>query len=546
MTKMKKRLAFILSIAMLVGLFAGCGPKASENSPEPTGEAPASTPGEASTPIPTTEAQVVEASGKTDKTLTVGTTDPCLYFYTSGSVEASNYSRRLVYDQLFEMDDNTGEVTSRILSSWEWVDDVTLKVVLKDNVTFSDGTKMTGEDILFTLQNYVTNGNAEAENFKKIDYAKSYVEADGLTAYIIYSNVYGAAMSTLMIPINSKAFCEAHPDGDSIWWTDPVGSGPYKVAEIETDSYVLFERREDYWDSKAVFPPKAIRLNFYKDPTTMLADFQNGVIDVMLKMDATQVDQINSGAIEGAKVVVQSANDVVMLTFNQNVPVLADPRVREAIAYAVDWEAVGIAGRGSLAMKATSHYPTTFPAYTEHSYPFDPEKAKQILAEAGYSEGDIEINLVCVPFDAQDIMGEAIQAYLAEIGIILNVNVYDIPTFIPMLINGEGDSSMQSTGGAGGNPAHEPNTSLSTMVLTGFKIQAIPDQQFNDLMNAGLATTDPDKRTEIYKQVDQWLYDKFQAIPIYEALEAYAYGPKIASFKVASVNRGCLANVQFK
>ncbi|MGI5971181.1 MAG: ABC transporter substrate-binding protein [Oscillospiraceae bacterium] len=536
MVNAKKTIALLIAVMMLLTFFAGCD---TAEKAKPAGQA--------STPMSTTPGQnqpEAQAVAETDKTLTVGTTGNCLYFYTSGSGESLNYGRRLVFDQLFEMDDNTGEISSRILSEWEWVDDVTLKAVLKDNVVFSDGTPMRGTDILFTLESYVINGHSEIQFFQKIDFEKSYVEDDGLTTYIIYSQPYGAAMSTLMIPILSEEFCKAHPDGDEAWWYSPVGSGPYKVDEMETDSYVIFERRDDYWDKDAKFPPKTIRLNFYKDPTTMYADFANGVIDIMMNVSSEQAEQIKAGEIEGACVVVQSANDVMMFIMNESSPELQDIAVREAIAYAVDWEACGVVGYGTLCMKATSHFAGTFDAYTEHNlYNYDPEKARQILADAGYKDGDIVIDFLCLEGDP---VPEAFQAYLAEVGITLNVAGYDIPTLIPKMINGEGDCGMQSTvGGGGGNPAREPDKCLSTMNSTGFKLMSISDEEFNSLLAQGLATTDPALRKEAYIAADNWLYENFRAFPVCEILEAYAYGPRIAYFKQSAVGRGCLANVQF-
>lgn len=515
MSEKKRMLALILAMIICVGIFAACG--SSENS-----------------------------GNEKTKTVAIGTTDAHLYFYTCGSNESLNYARRLLFDQLFEIDDNTGNVISRVLDSWEWTDDVTLKLCLKPGIKFSDGSALTGEDVLYTLKAYVDNGNAEAEFFARIDFGSSRVEDNGETIYLVYNEPYGPAISTLMVPIQSKSFSESHPDGDDVWWSAPMGSGPYAVSDIVIDSYIEFTKRPDYWDEGVSFDPDVITLRFYSDSTSMYADFMSGTIDVMLPLSSTQVDELKASSAE-ATIRIQSANDVLMFVFNLSNPAAQDKAVREAIAYAVDWNAVGIAGCGTLCSDASSHFATTFDCYTEHNdYEYDPEKAKAILAEAGYSDGDIILDYTCAAIANQDKIGEAIQSYLNQVGITLNVNVYGLAALIPMFIEGQGDCSIQTTtGGGGGNPTKEPNKCLSTMAENGFKIQAVTDETFNELLNSGLTTTDPQARVEIYRQVDNWLYNNVQAIPICEIMEAYAYNSRIASLELSSITRGCLANIKF-
>lgn len=531
MKKTMKALALILSILLLVGLMAGCGGGTTSGGASTPGSNPAaSTP--ASTPDDNSPAAV-------DHNLTVGTMYSHLYMFTAGSGESDNYCRRLVYDQLFYISDITGELTSDILASWEWTDDVTLKMVLKDGILFSDGTKMTGEDVLATLKAYVDNANSELEFFQRIDLAKSNVENE-LTVNLVYTETYGAALSTLTIPVLSKAFLEAHPDGDDAWWYSPVGSGPYTVGNVEMGVSVEYILREDYWNTDANYQAETITVRYYSDATAEYADYVAGVIDIMIDLNDTQVTELSK--VENTKVVIQSADDVCMVAFNEaTVP----EAVRKAIAHGVDWAAVAEATYGQLCTPATSHLASTFAAYSDHGqvYEYDVDKAKQILADAGITS--FTLTLPCFGGSTDPVAGEALQFFLGELGIELVINQMDIPTLIPALIGGEGDISFQSTA-ANGNAAKEPNTCLSPMMATGFKIMALSDEEFNSYVAGGLTTVDDAERAEFYKKADQWLYDNYQAIPLCERSVAYCYNTaKIANYSIASLQRGSLAFVEF-
>lgn len=558
MKSVKKALVMILTLAMLLSMLAACGGNNNSSSAESSGSessAPATAGADnASTGDTNTEsAGAADNAGQTDaggnagagtvdKSFKVGTMYSHLYFYTAGAGESDNYSRRLIYDQIFYIDDNTGERTSSILSGYEWEDDYTLRLDLKDGVIFSDGSQMTGEDILYTLQCYIDNGNSEFEFFQRIDFDKSHVGEDGLTTYIVYREVYGAALSTLCIPVLSKAFGEAHPDGDDVWWYSPVGSGPYEVGTVVMGTSVEYVLREDYWDKSAGYEAETVTVKYYSDNTAMYADYVAGELDAILGLLNSQVDQLST--LSNTKVVVQSANDVLLLAFNAN---SVQPEVREAIAYAVDWDAVGVAAFGNLCSPATSHFATTFEAYTNHGkvYEYNPDKARQILEDAGIS--GLSFKFPCFSGDPTDgAVGEAVQFYLAEIGISLIIEPMDIPTLVPTLITGGGDICMQSTV-SGGNAPKEVNTVVSPLASDGFAMMAIPDPEFNDLLAQGLNTTDSARRAEIYKQIDQWLYDNYQVIPVCERAEAFCYNTeKLASMSVASIQRGGIANVTFK
>lgn len=527
---MKKITALLLCLVMLVSMLVGCGgsetpaASAAENTTSAAANDPAAPAGEGSAAV------------------TIGYVGGHYACYPS-SVNSDDFIQQgMVYDKLFEVDDNTGEYKSRVLQSYEWTDDQTLVMTLKDGITFSDGKQMTAEDVLFSIHNYIDQGEATDKYmyYQYIDFDASSISEDGMTLTLVYQMPYGPAERTLNCAIMEKEFTEAHDNADQIWFTGPVGSGPYMITDCVQDSYVTFTLREDYWNKDYTYDAKEITLKFYSDETAMYMDYQAGNLDAIYGIGTTVASQIEAAGGSQGTVQYISNNDVSFVILNEENQYLADPAVREAIACALDMSFITEVAYGVLGKPAVSHYATTFDCYSEHEgYTTDVEKAKKLLDDAGYKEGEISIKWVSPDMAPQPQVGEAIQAQLQMIGINVSVESYDLPTALGMYLEGQSDIMMMTVNG--GNPTCEPYQSLSAFSGGApFTCMSIEDETFNSYLDTGLNSVDNNARWEAYKKADQWLYDNFNALPICETLSAVAYNSRIASFNQSAVGKGCL------
>ena len=527
---MKKIIATLLATASLLSL-AACGSPSGNNAPADT-KAPAGTTAPAGTSAPANDSTEVVIGY-------VGLHAAC--YPSSNSNDF--IQQAMVYDKLFEVDDNTGEYTSRTLSSWEWKDGTTFVMTLKDGMTFSDGKPVTGEDVLFSLQDYVTNGAAPRTDkypyYQFIDFDKCSVSDDGLTVTVVWQKEYGPAYRQMNCAIMEKEFTQAHDIADMIWYTGPVGSGPYKITECVQDSYVVFELRDDYWNKDYTYDATKITLKFYSDETAMYVDYQNGNLDAIYGISSTVAQQIEAAGNQGTVQYI-SNKDVTLLNLNDQTPALQDPAVREAIAYALDMNAIAGIAYGTLATPAKSHFASDFPFYTEHEgYTYDVAKAKQILADAGYKDGDIMLTCITTNNNPDPQIGEAIQGYLGAVGIQVSVSSYDLPTALGMYMDGQSDLTTLST--RGGNGTLEPYQVISGIDATAsFQCMANHDPEFNALLDVGLNSVDEDTRWDAYAKADQWLYDNFHSLPVCETMGAIAYNSRITSFNQGTVGKGCL------
>ena len=228
---------------------------------------------------------------------------------------------------------------------------------------------------------------------------------------------------------------------------------------------------------------------------------------------------------------------------NEDNEYLADPAVREAIACALDMTYITDVAYGLLGTPAKSHYASTFDCYSEYEgYAYDVERAKQILADAGYSDGEISLRWVSPDQSPQPEVGNSVQALLDMIGINVSVASYDLPTALGMYLEGESDIMMMTV--TGGNPTKEPYQTLSAFAADApFICMSISDETYNSYLAEGLNTVDETARWAAYQQADQWLYENFNALPICETLSAIVYNSRIATFNQSAVGRGCLGSL---
>lgn len=537
---MKKVLAMLLALTLALSLAACQSP----NNPSGT----SSNPSASTSTGEETNNTGVSGSPSTDGTVTIGYTGTHDCYHPSSTVSNNYMASSILYDMLFEVDDETGEYGSRILSDYGWEEDgLTLRLTLKDGIYFADGTQMTAEDVLYSLYMYVAPGGRtdKYQHYKYIDFDAAYASEDGLTAYVVWTIPYSPAIGSLNCPILSKAFLETYDESDEIWYNAPLGSGPYEVKECVIDSYVTFALRDDYWAADEYsYDCQEITIRYYTDETAMYVDYQNYTLDAIYNISTNICEQIEAAGNQGVVNYVP-LNDVTLLCFNSANEYLNDPAVREAIAHALDMNAIAEVGYGLLQTPATDHFSTAFDCYVEHeNYNYDPEYAAQVLADAGYESGEITIEFVAANVDPQPAIAELVQAYLEAIGINVTVTNYDLGTALQYFQSGENDIALMSV--TGGNATCIAMQVFNSMTAdTPMIDRAITDETFNGYISEGMNSNDPEVYNAAFAAASQWLWDNYHALPIAEVTAALAYHDgTIASFNQSCIGRGCLGSIK--
>lgn len=290
-----------------------------------------------------------------------------------------------VYDTLIHRAPD-GSLEPWLAESWEYDEAQTsLTLDLRDDVTFSDGTELTPEVVVANLDAFRTGTGAASTTLAAVDTVEA---LDEDTVRLSLSAPDPALLTHLSNAAGFIASGEAV--GTEGIATEPVGSGPYTldVANTVADDHYTFTAREGYWNPE-VQDYETIVIRYIPDTTARLNALISGQVDAAV-LDPKSAAEAESQGSTIAENAINWRGFVITDRAGSVVPELADVRVRQAINFAIDDESILKEIYGGYGTVTSQIFGTTSEAYDEaldDQYPYDPEKAKQLLAEAGYADG---------------------------------------------------------------------------------------------------------------------------------------------------------------
>jgi len=457
-------------------------------------------------------------SAKSGGTLTIGTTnDITIPFDNTNATNINGFG--LCYDRLTYLDPYTGERVSNILDDWYYEDNLHLVLVIKPGVTFTDGTPLTGEDLIYSFADELKRGGNNANNLANFDFDDAVVSTDGLTVTIPTYEEYAPGIVALNSWIENKAFDEAHPADDDIWWDTVQGTGPYYCKEQVDGAYSTYVLRDNYWDT-GEFEFNTIQFKYYADTNALFIDYENGAIDVALNIGAFNYNNITAGTVANTTVKLEGDGNPITLCLDYDrVEAWNNPLVRQAFAHAIDVSKLGVTGFEGLYKIDGSILPETA-AYYENVgvYEFDIEKAKELLKQAGYPNG---FEFTLVTYEKYEKMAVAVQDMLAQIGVTANLDIGQMMPQLKKMLAGKADAIFMN--GVTDNSG-EPSMAYQRFVSPTDNVPAasIPDADWNALLESSF-TLDTEKREQIIREMQQNFYDNVWHVTLLEKCEAWCY-----------------------
>lgn len=433
---------------------------------------------------------------------------------------------QLAWDGLVLRNIETGEYEPLLATDWKWRDNTTIDFTLREGVTFHDGSKFDADDVVYTV-NFVSDKESGVLTYRNVSWME---KAEKLGPYKVRLHLrapFPAAFAYLSnaVPIMPEGHYEDVPtkaDGTKDFAAaQPVGTGPYRITDIKAGQYVQMEENQDYFDGPKGDPEIGnIRFRTITEMNTQMAELMTGGLDWIWDVPKDQAERLAQQpgvTVENAKTMRISylAFDV---DGDSTTDVFTNKKARMAVAHAIDRQAIAenLVGPASEVIHAPCH-PAQFGCIEEGlpRWEHDPEKARQLLKEAGYPDG-FEFDIYAY---RQRQYTEAVIGDLAEVGIEANMNFMQYRALRSLVRDGETPINHMTWGSYS-----VPDVSA----IVGHFFNGGPDDPAKDpkvieLVKKGDTSIDPEARKKAYKKAYEIIVGELYWLPMFTYAKYYAY-----------------------
>jgi len=424
---------------------------------------------------------------------------------------------QLMYDSLMDNGDDL-RAHPRLAERIEMPDPTSYVVHLRRGVTFHDGHELTSRDVVFTFTRFLDP--AFVSPFKG-----AFTVMSAVRALDEYTVVFSLKAPFPSFPVTNLVPVPIIPDGsdEATLGRAPNGTGPYRLTHYSADDKVELRAFSGYWNG----PPRNAGVVFkvIPDDTMRGLEMRKGTADLIV--NDVPPDIVYQMQKSGDFTIVRSPGlDFSYLGFNMRDPVVADKRVRQAIGYATNRDAIVKYLRRGLAHPATGLLPPQAWAYEPDifTFTFDPEKAKQLLDEAGYRDPDgsgplprLRLTLKISTNEEVRLQSTVIQQDLRRVGIELDVRTYEFATVFADILKGNFQiMSLQWVGGAVIDPDILRRVFHSAQTPpAGFNRGYYQNPEVDRLLDRASAAIDEGERKAFYGAAQRIIADDAVYIPIW-------------------------------
>ena len=402
-----------------------------------------------------------------------------------------------------------GSLVPALAESWSQPDELTYVYKLRPGVRFSDGSPLTADDVIASIEVNTAKDSTSALAYAYAPVKSAKATAEDEITFTLSAPTSGFAWvpSPGTLQVSSRSFLEQHGDQVGTPQALLLGTGPYVVTEFAPDSPVVLARNEKWWGGEVEI--ETVRLDFITDESTRLLAMRDGSVEMALSVPPNQFDEWS--AIDGVHVETATDNSLVTLAFNTSVAPWSDPKVRTAVAHCVDRQGiVDSVLRGNAEIALTIPTPAQWgglldAAAVEKLYAsipqvdFDLDTAASLLAESSAPDG---FSATLTYPNSGPLIGRALLTFaenLSGLGIDLEVKEVTLEQWIADLGKHEAGISLGWYFPTTGDPAEYVQLLLNASYaeVGGTNIAEYRDDEVTGLLDQEVASTDPAERGDL-------------------------------------------------
>jgi len=466
------------------------------------------------------------AAGPGDNSLTIGLGEepPGFDGYISTARDGVLLTRHL-FDMLIYRNPETFEYEPLLATGWTRIDDLTWEFTLRDGVTFHDGSLFTAEDVVWTLTTYA-NPETGARSQASVQWIERVEAVDDLTVRIVSKTPFPAALEFISgsLPIYPSDYAQSV--GLQAFSQAPIGTGPYMYAGGDSGQFTL-EAFDGYYQGGGKGTPSidTLIVRIIPDTATRVAEVIGGNVEWIWNVPEDQVAQLDT--LPAVTATLGSTMRIAMIAMDaagrtgEDSP-FADLRVRQAVNHAIDRDTIVaelVGGDGEVLNVPC--YPLQFGCDTGAAvvYDYDPDKARALLAEAGYGDG---FSVKMSSYRDRN-RAEAVQSYLAAVGITVDLELVQARASFSAWREGEVGLWY---GDWGSFSIADVSASLGNF-FNGSTNDGARDPEIMDLLASADATVDETARKQAYSTAIRLITERAYWLPMHTIVMGYAYDSEL-------------------
>lgn len=432
-----------------------------------------------------------------------------------------------IYDTLVTFDEETLAAEPGLASSWEFVEDPpALLLTLEEGVTFHDGTPFDAEAVRYNIERVRT---METSTIKTVLTSVDSVEVVAANEVRLNLNRMDTALPLILADragmMVSPTAAEAL--GEELE-ANPVGAGPFRFVEWAPGDRLVVERNDDYWRDGLPYLD-GITFTYLIDPQTQINALESNQADFLLGVAAADIDRVERAP--GVELVQSSTLGFEHCQFNTTKPPFDDVRVREAFNLALNRESMLEALNFGVGQVAWQPVPEEHWAYREELSPtfeYDPDKAKELLAEAGYEDG-LSISGLSYAGEYQVRKNEIVRAQLAEVGIDMPFEVLEVSVAVEEFYTNAAYDVFCT--GWSGRP--DPNQTFAELFTDDAYYMVGPTgvgEEMTRLLAEATSVEDIEERAAVYSQITELVEGNALHAPLVYGASTQAFSDTVHGY----------------